>query len=395
MTSDITGYMMEKDRTFIAGTYNRFPVLIEKGRGSVAFGSDGKKYIDMESGYGTNIFGFCDPQWIEAVKTQLDLVQHTSNLYYSEPCIRAAELLVRKCGLKKVFFTNSGGESNECAIKAARKYASLKKGDGCFKIITLKHSFHGRGLGSCSASGEDHYHEHFGPMVPGFEYVDINDCEALEKAAAAEDTAAIMLEFVQGEGGVNVVSQEFADTAAKLCRERDILLIADEVQAGNARTGEYYAFMHFGVKPDIMTTAKGLGGGLPVGACVFGEKTMDVLVPGDHGSTFAGNPVACAGAVSVLERMDEELLSEVRRKGDFLRKSFEGAPGVSEVTGLGLMIGITPEKKKAADIVNECLENGVLCITAGQNRVRLLPPLNIPDDLLREAAEVIKAAFAD
>lgn len=386
--------IMEKDAKYVAGTYGRFPVVIERGKGSVAYDADGKRYIDLEAGYGTNSFGFCDDEWLAAVTAQLGRVQHTSNLYYTSPCAELAELLSEKTGLAKTFFTNSGGEANECALKCARKYGTTVKGPDCYTIVTMKDSFHGRSFGAVTATGVEHYHDSFGPMVPGFVYTELNDCEGLREVVKANNVAAIMLEFVQGEGGVNVVAPEYVDTIRELAEENDILVIADEVQAGNGRTGKLYSYMHYDIEPDIVTTAKGLGSGLPIGACMFNAKTQSVLVPGDHGSTYGGNPVACAGALSVIGRIDDAFLAEVNKKAAYIKGELMGAENVAELTGLGLMIGIVPEKGSAADIVNECLKNGVLCITAGGNKVRLLPPLNIPDDLLAEATAVVKAAFA-
>lgn len=291
----------ELDHQYITGTYNRFPVTITWGSNDIAYDENGKKYIDLESGYGTNSFGFCDSDWINAVEEQLHKVQHTSNLYYTDPCVKLAELLARRTGMTNMFFTNSGGEANECALKAARRYQHLHKGPDCYEIISMKNSFHGRSYGALSATGNPHYHEGFEPLVPGFKYAEFNDSESVESLVDANRTAAIIVECVQGEGGVNVMTQEFADALTKLCREKDILLICDEVQAGNGRTGTLYSYEQLGLRPDIVTTAKGIGGGLPIGICMFNEKTKNALVPGTHGTTFGGNPVACAGALSIVD----------------------------------------------------------------------------------------------
>lgn len=381
----------ERDKEYVAGVYARFPVEIEKGKGSVVYGTDGKRYIDMGSGIGVTSFGISDDVWAEAVTAQLTTLQHMSNLYYTSPCTELAELLCEKTGMKKVFFGNSGAEANECAIKAARKYAAEKKGPDCYTIVTLKNSFHGRTLTTLAATGQDHYHELYQPLTPGFVHVDPADgIEALEKIAAAQKIAAVMIECIQGEGGVLPVDGAYIKALESWCHEKDVLLIVDEVQTGNGRTGKMYSYMNFDIKPDLVSTAKGLGGGLPIGAVLFGEKVENVFAFGDHGSTFGGNPVVCAGAVSIVSRLTEEFLSEVCRKGQLLRDAFTGAPGIEAVTGLGLMCGIKTTKP-AGDVVKACIEKGVLCLTA-KDRVRMLPALNIPDEILLEAAQIIKEA---
>ena len=380
--------LMNIDQTYIANTYARFPVEIASGKGSLLYSPEGKRYIDMGSGIGVTAFGSGDETWKEAVIAQLGKVQHTSNLYYTEPCARLAKLLCQRTGMKKVFFGNSGAEANECAIKAARKYAAEKKGPEYHTIITLLNSFHGRTLTTLAATGQDHYHELFQPLTPGFAYAEPGDLEGLRKLALETKAAAVMVECIQGEGGVRVVDPDFLRGAAEFCREQDILLIVDEVQTGNGRTGRLYAYMNFGITPDIVSTAKGLGGGLPLGACLLGEKVQDVFHPGDHGSTFGGNPVCCAGALSILERLDDAFLAEVRAKGDCIRSALTGAPGVEYLSGLGLMVGVKTVKS-AAEVVTKCNERGVLCLTA-KDKVRLLPALNIPMDLLEEAIAVLK-----
>ena len=382
------------DKTYIANTYARFPVEIVSGHGSILTDADGKDYIDMGSGIAVNAFGIGDPEWKKAVTAQLDLVQHTSNLYYTEPCVKLAKLLCEKTGMKKVFFGNSGAEANECAIKAARKWAAEHKGAEYSTILTLWNSFHGRTLTTLAATGQEHYHELFQPLTPGFAHVQPNDLADAKAQIKAHKCAAILIECIQGEGGVNVLDAEFVRGVAAAAEENDILLIVDEVQTGNGRTGQLYSYMNYGVEPDIVTTAKGLGGGLPLGCALLGEKVADVFAPGDHGSTFGGNPVCCAGAVSILSRIDDQLLAEVREKSAYLFAQFTGAPGVESVSGMGLMIGIKPSAKNAAEVVKTCMENGVLCLTA-KDRVRLLPALNIPPELLEKAAVVIKAACAE
>ncbi len=380
--------LMNIDQTYIANTYARFPVEIASGKGSLLYSPDGKRYIDMGSGIGVTAFGNGDDVWKEAVIAQLGKVQHTSNLYYTEPCAKLAKLLCERTGMKKVFFGNSGAEANECAIKAARKYAAEKKGPEYHTIVTLKNSFHGRTLTTLAATGQEHYHELFQPLTPGFAYADADDLEGLKKLALETKAAAVMVECIQGEGGVRVVDPDFLRGAYEFCQKEDILLIVDEVQTGNGRTGQLYAYMNFGIQPDIVSTAKGLGGGLPLGACLLGEKVQDVFHPGDHGSTFGGNPVCCAGALSVLERLDDSFLAEVRSKGEFIRSALTGAPGVEYLSGLGLMVGVKTVKS-AAEVVAKCNERGVLCLTA-KDKVRLLPALNIPLKLLEEAVAVLK-----
>lgn len=385
------------DKKYVTGTYNRFPVLITHGKNDLCWDENGKEYIDLESGYGTNSFGFCDDTWLEAVTTQLQKVQHTSNLYYTEPCVKLAALLAEKTDMANMFFANSGGEANECALKAARRYQKIHKGADCIEIISMENSFHGRSYGSLTATCNPHYHEGFEPLVPGFKYAKFNDIESVNAIVDSRKTAAILVECVQGEGGVNVMTQEFADGLAEICKENDVLLICDEVQAGNARTGKLYSYEHFGLNPDIVTTAKGVGGGLPIGICMFSEKTKDALIPGTHGTTFGGNPVACAGAISLVERMDQNFLDSVNRKSQMVFNALEGKNGIAKVEGLGLMIAFTPVEKKASDIVNECINQGVLCITAGPNneKVRLLPPLSITEEHLEKALEIIAKIVAE
>ena len=380
----------EKDQYYIANTYARFPIEIVSGKGSTVVDRDGKEYIDMGSGIAVNIFGMCDEEWTSAVAKQLSVCQHTSNLYYSEPCVKLAELLCEKTGMKKVFFGNSGAEANEGAIKTARKYAYEKKGKEYYKILTLNNSFHGRTITTLAATGQDVFHNDFLPLTDGFVYTDANDVEMLKKVVSENKLAAIMFETVQGEGGVVPLTQEFVNAIKDICEKEDILMIVDEVQTGNGRTGKLFGYMHYGITPDIVTTAKGLGGGLPIGAVMMGEKTKDVLTSGTHGSTFGGNPVSCAGAVNVISRLTYGFLEEVNRKSKYIIDELKNADGVKSVTGLGLMLGIETEKD-ASEVIKICQENGVLPIKA-KNKVRLLPPLNITDDELIKAISVIKKA---
>ena len=380
------------DKEFIANTYARFPVELVCGKGSLVYDETGKEYIDMGSGIGVTAFGIADDEWKAAVTEQLGKLQHMSNLYYTEPCAMLAKLLCEKTGMKKVFFCNSGAEANEGAIKAARKYAAEKKGPEYFTIVTLENSFHGRTLTTLAATGQDHYHELFQPLTPGFVHAPANNLEAVKTAALQNKAAAVLIECIQGEGGVIPLEKDFVTGLAEFCKAEDILLMVDEVQTGNGRTGELYAYMNFGVQPDVISTAKGLGGGLPLGAVLYGEKTEFTLGAGDHGSTFGGNPVCCAGALSILKRIDEKLLSDVKKKSAMAFEALQGAPGVESVSGMGLMIGIKTVKP-ASDVVKACMENGVLCLTA-KYKVRLLPALNIPEDVLMKAINVIKGACA-
>ena len=377
------------DKEYVAGTYGRFPVELVSGKGSVLTDTAGKTYIDMGSGIGVTAFGIADQEWVAATVAQLNKLQHTSNLYYTEPCAKLAKALCEKTGMKKVFFSNSGAEANECAIKVARKYSAEKKGADCYTILTLEKSFHGRTLTTLAATGQDHFHELFQPLTPGFVHVEANNVESLVQAVAQNKVAGIMLECVQGEGGVNPLTAEFVSAAAKLAQEQDIPLVIDEVQTGNGRTGNLYAYMQYGIQPDIVSTAKGLGGGLPIGATLMGEKVQFVLGAGDHGSTYGGNPVCCAGALSVIERLTDDLLADVKEKSAYVFRALSGAKGIESVTGMGLMIGIKTVKP-AKEVVTACMEQGVLCLTA-KDKVRLLPALNIPMEQLQQAVEVIKA----
>jgi len=376
------------DKQFVAPTYGRFPVELVSGKGCLLQGADGKQYIDLTSGIGVTCFGIGDEQWMAAVTAQLGQLQHSSNLYYTGPCARLAQLLCQKTGMAKVFFSNSGAESNECAIKYARKYSQEKKGAQYSTIITLKNSFHGRTLTTLAATGQDHFHQYFQPLTPGFQHVAAGDLVGVKTLVAQYPTAGILMEMVQGEGGVLPLDKEFVQGVAKLCKEQDIPLMIDEVQTGNGRTGKLYAYMHYGIQPDIVSTAKGLGGGLPIGATMVCEKLSAVLQPGDHGSTYGGNPVCCAGALSILQRLDDELMAQVTQKSAYIFSQLTDAPGIESVTGMGLMIGIKTTKN-AKDVVNACIEKGVLCLTA-KDKLRLLPALNIPMEQLKAAVEVIK-----
>ena len=382
----------ELDKTYIAGTYKRFPIEIVSGKGSLVKDADGKEYIDMGSGIAVTSFGVADEDWIAAVEKQIRSVQHMSNLYYTAPCAKLAEALCRKTGMAKVFFSNSGAEANECAIKAARKWAAENKGPACSTIVTLENSFHGRTLTTLSATGQEHYHELYQPLTPGFASFPAGNLDALKKLCAGGTVAAVMIECVQGEGGVVALDPGFVRELAAWLKEQEILLMVDEVQTGNGRTGTMYAYMQYGLRPDVVSTAKGLAGGLPMGATLLSEKLKDVFSYGDHGSTFGGNPVAAAAALSVVSRLTDDFLANVRKKSELLRGLLQGAPGIEALSGLGLMVGIKTTRP-ASEVVADCMQNGVLCLTA-KDKVRLLPALNIPDEMLIRAADVIKAACA-
>lgn len=376
------------DNSYVASTYGRFKVELAYGKGAKLVDTSGKEYIDMGTGIAVNVFGVADDEWNAAVKAQLDKLAHTSNLYYTEPCAKLAELLCSKTGMKKVFFSNSGAEANECAIKTARRYSFQKYGEGRSTIVTLKQSFHGRTVTTLAATGQDSFHTEFGPFTEGFVYADANDINSVITLAKENNACAVMMELVQGEGGVMKLDEDFVTAVAEFCNKNDILLIIDEVQTGNGRTGSLYAYQQFGITPDIVSTAKGLGGGLPIGATMMGDKTETVLTPGSHGSTFGGNPVCCAGAYNVISRIDDKLLAEVKAKSEYIFGELSSAEGIKSVSGMGLMIGLETEKD-AKEIVALCREKGVLVLTA-KTKVRLLPPLNITMEELSKAVNVIK-----
>lgn len=381
------------DKEYIASTYNRYPVELVSGKGSILQDADGKEYIDLGAGIGVNSFGVADDAWVQAITAQAMKIQHSSNLFYTQPDARLAQFLCEKTGMKKVFFSNSGAEANECAIKAARKYSAEKKGADCHTIITLVNSFHGRTITTLSATGQDHFHKYYQPLTPGFAHVEANNTQMLNEVVNACNPAGILFECVQGEGGVNPLTREFVTAIANLCHEKDIPLMVDEVQTGNGRTGTLYAYMQFGIMPDIVSTAKGLGGGLPIGATLLGEKVQSVFAPGDHGSTYGGNPVCCAGALSIMERMDDPFLADVRSKSEYVFSALHGATGIESVTGMGLMLGVLTTRP-AKEVVMDCLKKGVVCLTA-KNKVRLLPALNIPMEQLKKAIEIFKEVAAE
>ena len=375
------------DKQYVAGTYNRFPVEIVRGEGSLCWDAAGKRYIDMGTGIGVTAFGYADKDWQAAVTAQLGAVQHTSNLYYTEPGAKLAEALCTRTGMSKVFFANSGAEANECAIKVARKYAADKKGADHHVIVTLENSFHGRTLTTLAATGQDHFHTLFNPLTPGFVTIPANDVNALKQALTNHKVAGVLFECVQGEGGVLPLDEGYVTELERLCRQQDILVMVDEVQTGNGRTGTLYAYQQYGITPDVVTTAKGLGGGLPIGACLMADTCAAVLGYGDHGSTYGGNPVCCAGALNIIGRIDDALLEGVCQRETYIRDRLNDYT----VTGRGLMLGIETDKP-VGEVIAACREKGVLVLSAKQ-KVRLLPPLNIPMELLAEAMDVIVDAL--
>ena len=383
----------ELDKEYVAGTYARFPLTIVKGKGSTVWDDEGKKYIDFSTGIAVNSFGIADGEWMAAVTKQLGSLQHMSNLYYTEPCAELAQMLCQRTGMDKVFFSNSGAEANECAIKAARKYSAEHRGAEYYNIITLKNSFHGRTVTTLAATGQDVFHHDFLPLTEGFLYAEANSIDDIKTLTESNKCAGVMIEVVQGEGGVNPLDKDYVKALAELCAEKDLLLICDEVQTGNGRSGKLYAYMNYGIQPDIVSTAKGLAGGLPLGATLLGAKVSGVFTPGTHGSTFGGNPVCCAGAISILGRIDDELLKGVRERSEFIINELSGAPGVESVTGLGLMLGVKTSKP-AAEVISACMAKGVLVIKA-KDKVRLLPALNIPMEQLKQATAVIKEVCAE
>ena len=386
----------ELTESYIAPTYGRFDLEIVSGHGSIAVGADGREYIDMGSGIAVNSFGFSDPQWVRSVTEQLGKVAHTSNLYYTEPAPRLAQLLCERTGMARVFFGNSGAEANEAAFKMARKYALQRYGMGAdslparYTILTLEHSFHGRTLSALAATGQDHYHELYQPLTPGFVSVPAQNMDAVAAVHAVTPLAGVLIECIQGEGGVIALSSEYVKALAAWCQENDVAFMVDEVQTGNGRTGDIYAFQHYHVTPDAVTTAKGIGGGLPLSATIVSAKMKDVLGPGDHATTFGANPAICAGALNVMERIDEAMLAGVREREAYIRSELEGAPGVTGISGRGLMLGVSTVQP-AAEVVTALQAEGVLALTA-KDKLRLLPALNIPMELLAQAVAAIKVA---
>ena len=379
----------EKDLKYIMHTYGRYDVSLKSGKGATAYDEDGKKYIDVSSGIGVNSLGYCEDGWAEAVSAQAKTIQHMSNYFYSEQASNLAEKLCTLTGLSKVCFGNSGAEANECAIKIARKYSFDKYGADRNEIITLRDSFHGRTVTTLSATGQDVFHNFFFPFTQGFKYVQANDLELL-KSEINDKTCAVMLEVIQGEGGVNILDKTYVQSLVKLCNEKDILVIIDEVQTGIGRTGKLFAFENYGISPDLVTVAKGLGGGLPIGLCMCNEKLKDVMTPSTHGTTFGANPVVCAGANYVLDKVaDENFLAEINKKGEYLEEKLLKLDKVKAVRRMGLMVGIELESGDAHDIAVKCVENGLLIITA-KTLLRMLPPFVITYEEIDEAIQILE-----
>ena len=381
------------DKEYIENTYARFDVELISGKGSYLYDDSKKKYIDFSSGIAVNTFGVADKKWQKAVRKQIGFIQHSSNLYYTEPCTLLAKTLCERTGAEKVFFSNSGAEANECAVKCARLWGENNKGKDYYNIITFKNGFHGRTVATLAATAQDVFHEHFYPFPDGFIYADAGDMDGIKKLVKENKCAAVMLEFIQGEGGVVPMDKGFIKELKALCEEENLLFIADEVQTGNGRTGALYAYMKYGVVPDILTTAKGLAGGLPLGATLFFNKTAGTLKAGMHGSTFGGNPVCCAAALSVLSRIDDKLLNEVNEKSEYIIKELSAVKGVKSVSGMGLMLGIETTSD-AGKVISACIEKGALPIKA-KNKIRLLPALNIPWGALKKGVEIIKEAIKE
>ncbi len=376
----------ELDGEYLARTYARYPVALVGGKNATLTDSEGKEYIDFGAGIAVNIFGANDEEWKAAVIEQLGKIQHVSNYYYAEPQVKLARLLCERTGAKRVFFSNSGGEANECALKAARKYSFMKYGAGRSRIVSLKDSFHGRTLFTLTATGQEEFHKYFGPFVPDVSYAEANIADV--KRAAGEDTCAVIIECVQGESGVTALDQGFVKELAAWCAESDVLLICDEVQCGNGRCGTLYAYEQYGITPDIVTTAKGLAGGLPIGACLFFKRAENAFSAGDHGSTFGGNPVSCAAAINVISRITKDFLLEVQGKAAYLRAKLKNLDGVRAVTGLGMMIGLDLDKD-AKQVAAACLEHGLLVLTA-HKRLRLVPPLTITKTEMDEGLSILR-----
>ena len=378
---------------YIAHSYARFPVTFVRGEGALLFDDAGKQYIDMGSGIAVNVLGYANEAWEKAVCAQAHQLAHVSNLYYTQPQAELAKQLCERTGMKRVFFGNSGAEANECAIKVARKYSADQHGENVRPVVvTLDNSFHGRTLATLAATGQDVFHHTFGPFPEGFVSVPANDAAALKAVLDAQPVCAVLLETVQGEGGVEPLTREYLQAVRDMTAERDVLMMVDEVQTGNGRTGTLFSFQRYAWMPDVVTTAKGLAGGLPIGACLLGDKVKDTLTPGSHGSTFGGNPICAAAALAVLHQLTDELLAEVKRKGKYIAAELSELSNVQSVSGRGLMLGVQTDKD-AKQLVNALLARGVVCLTA-KNKLRLLPPLTISWDELEQAVEIIKEELA-
>lgn len=383
------------EKTYVMSSYGRYDVFLEGGKGATLYG-DGKEYIDFAAGIGVLSLGTAHPAWLRAVAEQSAKLAHVSNLFYSEPMITLAYKLCQATGLSKVFFANSGAEANEGAIKIARKYSFDHYGPGRAHIVTLRNSFHGRTIATLSATGQDRFHHYFFPFLEGFSYVEANDVPALE-AAVTEQTCAVMIELIQGEGGVNVLDEAYVRAVAALCKGRDLLLIIDEIQTGIGRTGSLFAFSQYGIEPDLVTSAKGLAGGLPIGAVLSGAKCADTLTAGTHGATFGGNPVACAAAAAVLDIVTQpSFLAEVKQKGQYLRDTVAAwqLPAVRAIRGRGLMIGLEVAAGQHKAYVARLAQKGLLALTAGSAAIRFLPPLVINQEEIDRGLVILKDVLA-
>lgn len=380
------------DEENIMPTYGRFQVAPVKGKNATAWDEKGKEYIDFTSGIGVNCLGYSDPGWVKAVSAQAAEIQHISNLYYSPVQTKLAKKLCGITGFDKVFFTNSGAEANECAIKLARKYSFDKFGKDRNEIIALNNSFHGRTVTTLAATGQEVFHNYFFPFTEGFVFADANDMESV-KSKASSKTCAIMIELIQGEGGVKPLDKDFVKELSSYCKENKLLLIVDEVQTGVGRTGTLYCYESFGITPDIITSAKGIGGGLPIGVCLCSKELGGVMTAGTHGTTYGGNPIACAGAAEVLDRVaNESFLNEVKKKGNYIKEKLKAMEEVEEVRGMGMMIGIVLKKDNAKEVAAKCAENGLLVLTA-KTLIRLLPPLTITYEEIDKGIDIFKTCL--
>ncbi|MEG9488516.1 aspartate aminotransferase family protein [Mannheimia indoligenes] len=378
------------DKEYIAQTYGRFDLALSHGKGCDVWDFEGNQYLDFTSGIGVNSLGWADDDWLNAVVAQAGKLQHTSNLFFTEPSSQLAKKLVTASGLKRAFFCNSGAEANEGAVKTARKYSHDKYRAGRSTVLTLVNSFHGRTISTLAATGQDVFHQHFHPFTEGFEYVPANDIDTLKARLQTNDVCGVLVEVVQGEGGVCSLDNDYLQAVQTLCQEKDLIFIIDEVQTGIGRTGTLFSYEQFGLKPDVVTLAKGLGGGLPIGAFLLGDRVENTLGKSDHGSTFGGNPVACAGANVVMDKINTDFLAEVQRKGQKLRETLVTLPKVKSVSGLGLMLGVEFEEGVlASDVVAKCIEKGVLFLTA-KTKLRLLPPLMISDAQIDQGMNVLR-----
>ena len=384
------------DNEKVMRTYGRFDVAIERGEGATLYTPEGDKFIDFASGIGVNSLGYGNEKWVAAVTEQAGKLAHISNLFYSEPCAKLADVMTGRTGMKNVFFANGGGESNEGMIKCARKYSFDKYGAGRSTIITLIQSFHGRTVTTLAATGQDVFHNFFFPFTEGFRYAKANDFSDLEDKMG-DDVCAVMVELVQGEGGVLPLDKEYVKKVADYCKEHDLLLLVDEVQTGVGRTGSLFCFQQYGIMPDVVSFAKGVAGGLPMGGIMAGEKTCGVLTPGTHATTFGGNPVAAAGALAVMETLDDAFLAEVVKKGEYIRSAITSwkLPCVSCVRGMGLMLGVVVKDILPKDVVAACIERGLLALTAGSDAVRLLPPLVITYEEIDEGLNILKSVLEE